>query len=67
MNDEKGKLIFWRRMAPKLKTLTNQDNLKDSKKLKIKKANQKTVKKATKVTTTKTLLDKLKKNEKKII
>ena len=33
MNDEKGKLIFWRRMASKLKALTNEDNLKDLKKI----------------------------------
>ena len=32
MNDEKGKLIFWRRMAPKLKALINEDHLKVQKK-----------------------------------
>ena len=29
MDTEKGKSIFWRRMAPKLKLLTNEDNLKE--------------------------------------
>ena len=32
MDEEKGKLIFWRRMAPKLKELTNEDKLKELRK-----------------------------------
>ena len=42
MNSEKRKLIFWRRMAPKLKLLTNEDNLKElKKKLNLRKAKKK--------------------------
>ena len=32
INEEQGKLIFWLRMGPKLKELTNKDNLKELKK-----------------------------------
>ena len=64
INKEQVKLIFWWRMAPKIKEVTNKDNLKEwKKKIELKKAKKKTAKTATNVTkaaTTKTLSDKLK-------
>ena len=39
-------MIFWRRMVPKLKLLTNEDNLKElKKKIKLKKAKKRPSKK----------------------
>merc|ERR1712123_124567 len=41
MNEERGKLIFWRRMAPKLKSLNDHDKLLELKeRLRKKKAEQ---------------------------
>ena len=59
MNTDTGKSIFWRRMAPKLKSMANEDSLKEFKK-RIKQ------KKAKKVTPTQTLSDKLKKQTQKL-
>ena len=42
MYRDAGKLIFWRRMAPKLKTMANDDSLKElKKKLKLKNKQEK--------------------------